>query len=406
LIALQEIGDDYGISLVSKSPGTAFKELIKKVAIQTGKQVVVLIDEYDKPIIDYIDPFNLKKAQSQRDILKHFFGILKFASKDIRLLLITGVSKFARVSIFSELNHLVDLTLLDEFAALCGYTEAELTHHFKGYLEKMPPDTLEKMRSWYDGYSWDGQTFVYNPFSVLNFFLSKTYSNFWFVTGTPTLLVNILRHRFIYKLEQVEVNNLILDTFILEEIGDLNITSLLLQSGYLTIKEITPYGAFVLNYPNEEVKRSFGQFLLREYTKTSVNTHYSNLILTALDMNNIQKVIMVLHDLIQAVPDHNYINDEEKFVHAIVHLIFTMVGTDVRSEVHTPAGRIDTVIITKERIFLFEFKMSGTPEEAIKYMVDKNYPAHLRHRGLPITGIGVVFSLTKKGVESWDKAEL
>ena len=406
LVALQEVADDFEITLISKSPGVALKELIKKISKQTGKQVVVLIDEYDKPIIDYIDPYNLKKAQSQRDILKGFYGVLKQASKDIRLLFITGVSKFARVSIFSELNHLDDLTLHPDFAGLCGYTKDELTNSFGDYIQAMPPDTLEKMRKWYDGYSWDGKTFVYNPYSILHFFSKRNYANYWFATGTPTFLVKVLRHRFLYELERVEVSDLILDAFVLEEIDTLNITSLLLQTGYLTVKEVTPYGNLILNYPNEEVKRSFGQFLLREYTPTSLNTPYATNILEALDNNNVGRVISILHDLIQAVPDHNYIKGQEKFIHAIVHLIFTMVGTDVRSEVHTSAGRIDTIVVTKERIFLFEFKMSGKAAEAIQYIVDKNYPAHLRHRNLPITGIGVVFSTTKKGVESWDKAEL
>ena len=406
VVALQEVADEFEITLVSKSPAVAFKELIKKVAKQTGKQVVVLVDEYDKPIIDYIDPYNLKKAQSQRDILKSFFGILKQASKDIRMLFITGVSKFARVSIFSELNHLVDLTLHPDFVGLCGYTEEELTHYFQGYFQQMPANTLDKMRVWYNGYSWDGKISVYNPYSVLNFFSTKNYGNYWFATDTPTFLVKVLRHRFWYQLERVEVSDLILDVFILEEIGHLNITSLLLQTGYLTIKEINPHGKFVLNYPNEEVKRSFGQFLLREYTPTSLEVPYAANILEALENNNIARVMAILHDLIQAVPDQNYVKDEEKFIHAIVHLIFTMVGTDVHSEVHTPAGRIDTLVITEERIFLFEFKTSGTPEEAIQCIHDRNYAAHLRHRNKPITGIGVVFSRAKKGVESWDKAEL
>ena len=184
--ALKTIAETFELTLEKKHPGLAFEELIKKVVKKTGKSVVILIDEYDKPIVDYIDPYDLTKTSERRDILKQFFAILKDASKYIRFLFITGVSKFSKVSIFSDLNHLVDLTLDPNFAALCGYTQAELEHYFKPFIESMPNETLEKMKIWYNGYSWNAKTFVYNPFSVLKFFGTKQYRNYWFETGTPT----------------------------------------------------------------------------------------------------------------------------------------------------------------------------------------------------------------------------
>lgn len=401
LNALQAVASNFDILLENTHQGLAFNELIEKLAKKTDKQVVILIDEYDKPIIDFLDPFNLEAAQKQRDILKSFFAILKNASKHIRFLLITGISKFARISIFSELNHLFDLTLHPEYAAMCGYTQAELEHYFQHFLAEMPIETLSKMKKWYNGYSWDGNTFVYNPFSVLNFFSEKQYRNFWFTTGTPTFLVKVLRERFEYHLEETEVNDTILDSFILDKIDNLNITSLLLQTGYLTIKEKTEYGSFVLDYPNEEVRKSFGHFLLTAFTNINISNAYGAIISAALDRHDLGRVMQVLNDLIQAVPDQNYIQNQEKFVHAIVHLIFTMIGTDVRSEVHTSTGRIDTIIVAKDRIYLFEFKMTGTPDEAIQCIEDRNYAAHLRHRNLPIIGVGVVFSLEKKGINAW-----
>ena len=406
LTAVQEIASDFDLTLVAKSASAGFKELIKKIAKQTGKQVIVLIDEYDRPIIDYIDPYNLEKANKQRDILKAFFSILKPTSNHIRLLFITGVSKFARVSIFSELNHLDDLTLNKKYAALCGYTQEELESNFEMYLKKLPSDTLEKMKLWYNGYSWDGKTYVYNPFSVLNFFESETYSNFWFSTGTPTFLVKLLRKRFRYTLEETEVSNTILDSFRLEEFDVLDVNSILLQTGYLTIKEKTPYNTFILNYPNEEVKQAFAQFLLSEFTHTQVTVPYSANVLRALDNNNLAEVIKIINNLVQSVPDQNYIKEEEKFFHAIIHLIFTMVGSDPRTEMHTPIGRMDTVVITKERIFLFEFKVNETAKEAIQCIKDRNYAASLRLRNLPITGVGVSFSAKTKGVADWAKEEL
>jgi Predicted AAA-ATPase/PD-(D/E)XK nuclease superfamily len=404
--ALRDIAKDFKVKLRKKQASTLFKELIEAVAEKTGKQVVILIDEYDKPIIDYIDPYNLTKANEQRDILKAFFSILKGSSNHIRLLFITGVSKFARVSIFSDLNHLNDLTLNKKYAALCGYTQQELEDNFKMYIERLPTGTLEKMKEWYDGYSWDAKTFVYNPFSVLNFFEHEAYRNFWFATGTPTFLLKLMRKRFVYKLEETEVSDLILESFRLEELEALDINSLLLQTGYLTIKEVTPSGKFILNYPNREVKQAFGQFLLSEYTHTLVTVPYGANILDALNKDNLAEVIKIINNLIKSVPDQNYIKDQEKFFHAIIHLIFTMVGSDPRSEMHTSIGRIDTVIITSSRIFLFEFKMNETPKDAIKCIKDRKYADSLRHLNKPITGVGVVFSVEQKGVAEWDKEEL
>jgi Predicted AAA-ATPase/PD-(D/E)XK nuclease superfamily len=403
---LNKIARRFDAKLENTNPGLAFDELIEAVVEKTGKQVVILIDEYDRPIVDYIDPYNLSKANEQRDILKDFFSILKDASKHIRFLFITGVSKFARVSIFSDLNHLIDLTLNKKYAALCGYTQAELEHSFEPYLKRLPHETLEKMKLWYDGYSWDAQTFVYNPFSVLNFFENETYSNFWFSTGTPTFLLKLMRKRFAYKLEETEVSNLILESFRLEKFDELDVNSLLLQTGYLTIKHIKSSGKFILDYPNKEVRQAFGQFLLSEYTHTPVTVPYGPNILDALDQNNLAEVIKIINELVQSVPDQNYIKDQEKFFHAIIHLIFTMVGSDPRSEMHTPIGRMDTVVITEDRIFLFEFKIGGTADDAIQCIKDRNYAASLRLRNKPITGVGVVFSSATKGVAAWDKAEL
>jgi hypothetical protein len=404
--ALHDIAVTYEIELKKNLPGALFKELIEKVAQKTGKKVVVLVDEYDKPIIDFIDPYNLKMANKQRLLLKDFFSILKNASKYIRFLFITGVSKFSKVSIFSDLNHLKDLTLDNDFAGLCGYTQIELEQYFEPYLKTMPLETLEKMKLWYNGYSWDAKTFVYNPFSVLNFFETKTYSNFWFATGTPFFLTKLLRKRFVYKLEEVEVSDLILESFVLDKIDDLDITSLLLQTGYLTIKDVNHFGNFILNFPNFEVKKAFGQFLLSEYTNTPVTTPYGTSILRALENNTISDAVAIIDTLIQSIPDQNYVKSEEKFFHALIHLIFTMIGTDVRSEVHTPIGRIDTVVITADRIFLFEFKIDETALYAIQTIKERNYAANLRHRNKPITAVGVCFSAKTKGVADWGSEEL
>jgi hypothetical protein len=401
--ALHKIAKSFKVKLTEVTPGQLFQELIEKVAKKSKKSVVILIDEYDRPIVDYIDPFDYQKSIEHRDILKEFFSILKDASQDIRLLFITGVTKFARVSIFSTLNHLSDLTLDPNYAALCGCTQAEVEHAFAPYLETMPPETLYYLKYWYNGYSWDGKTFVYNPYSLLCFFQNKIYKDYWFETGTPTFLVKILTKRFEYRLEEKEVSDTILSNFVLEQQDSLDIDSLLLQTGYLTIKQVLQESpleeqTFILKHPNHEVKQAFNRFLLGEYTHTKPTELHHLQISRALAQNDVPRVIEKLNHLLQSVPDYNYVRHEEKFFHSIIHLIFTMVGTDVNSELHGPMGRMDTVVITKTHVFLFEFKVEQSADAALQYLKDKRYAEALRHRQLPIVGVGVSFLKTIKGI--------
>jgi Predicted AAA-ATPase/PD-(D/E)XK nuclease superfamily len=403
---MHEIAETFELELKQKTPSQLFKELIQKVARKSRKSVVILIDEYDRPIVDYIDPFDYQKAIAHRDILKDFFGILKSASNYIRFMLITGVTKFARVSIFSTLNHLKDLTLNPNCAGLCGYTQAELEHYFADYLETMPSDTLQWLKFWYNGYSWDGKTFLYNPFSILNFFDTGVYDDYWFETGTPTFLVKLLSKRFEYQLEEKEVSDSILSNFVLESQENLDVDSLLLQTGYLTIKQVLQESpaherTFILKHPNQEVKQAFNRFLLSEYTHTRVTELHHLQIARALAQNDVPRVIEKLNHLIQSIPDQNYVKHEEKFFHSIIHLIFTMVGTDVHAELHSPMGRMDTVVITKTHIFLFEFKVGQSAEVALQYIKDKRYADRLRYRALPIIGVGVSFLTTIKGIADY-----
>ncbi len=215
-----------------------------------------------------------------------------------------------------------------------------------------------------------------------------------------------MRKRFEYRLEETEVNNFILDSFSLSQFDELDVVSLLLQTGYLTIKEKTEDHTFILNYPNKEVRQAFGQFLLSEYTETPAMTPYGANILSALRKNDLVRVVQIIDSLIQSVPDQNYVKNEEKFFHAIVHLIFTITGSDVRSEVHTSVGRLDTMIVTANHIFLFEFKMNETAEFALQSIKDRRYAEGLRYLQKPITGVGVSFNIKTKGVADWKSEDL
>ena len=258
--ALNSTATDLGIQLSNSTFDQKFKELIEKLS--SRNKVILLIDEYDKPIIDYLD--NLPQAKAHQKILKIFYSVIKDADPYIRFLMITGVSKFSKVSIFSELNNLEDITIDWRFAELVGLTQKELEGNFDQYLQASEKrlkidriQLLQSIKEWYNGYSWDGEFFVYNPFSLLNFFQKSAFRNFWFATGTPTFLVNLLKERNFYNLGRTEVGQATFDSF---DIENIDTYSLLFQTGYLTIKQVEPFGLYVLDYPNREVKDSMLQY--------------------------------------------------------------------------------------------------------------------------------------------------
>jgi hypothetical protein len=248
-----------------------FTGLIKQIHNKHGK-VVILIDEYDKPIIDYLEFHQLEQAKINQEVLAFFYSGLKDCDDFIRLLFITGVSKFTKVSLFSKLNNLTDLTVNPDFATLTGYTKEEVEFYFEDYIqhalealtEYNRAELLEEIRLMYNGYSWDGKTRMYNPYDILLFFFNRDFQSFWFQTGTPTFLIErMLRHNF-YQVEDIETNLNFLDEYSLD---NLEITSLMFQSGYLTIKEKKGKGDLVLSYPNQEVKDALYSLLISKMGK-------------------------------------------------------------------------------------------------------------------------------------------
>lgn len=254
-----------------RTPVGQFEELISNLAKEN--QVVILIDEYDKPILDYLHlP---EQAIANREILKAFYTVIKALDEHIRFAFLTGVSKFSKVSVFSGLNNLRDITLSEEYSTLLGYTQDELELYFAGWikaalkkLNMSKKELLGQIRDWYNGYSWNGKDSVYNPFSILNFFQESQFQNFWFSTGTPGFLIQAIKDQKedIQGIESYEADALVFDSF---EIGHLHPISLLFQSGYLTIKEIRhQYGmvSYLLSYPNREVKDSFLKYITGDLT--------------------------------------------------------------------------------------------------------------------------------------------
>ena len=264
-IKLEKIAKTFNINLDQRRDYQGkFEELIEKLSAK--ERVAILIDEYDKPIINFIETEEKEIALANRKVLKKFYSVLKGSDRYIRFVFITGVSKFSRMSIFSDLNNLNDITIDDHFSMLLGLTQDELLKYFDDRIHRLSQkmnmsknDFLGHVKQWYNGYSWDGHHFLYNPYSILNFFSKNRFSNYWFASATPTFLVNHMKNRKkdITALEREEVDEAIFESY---DIENLEVLSMLFQTGYLTIKDIIPVGIkskYVLSYPNEEVKESF-----------------------------------------------------------------------------------------------------------------------------------------------------
>jgi Predicted AAA-ATPase/PD-(D/E)XK nuclease superfamily len=400
LRAVTQIAEQFGIELKENEPATCLQELIRTVAAKQGK-VVILIDEYDRPIIDFLGLKTLPQAEANRAVLKSFFSVLKSEDANIRFLFLTGISKFSKVSIFSDLNHLYDLSTDPDSMTLCGYTQDEIDHNFAPILAEMPTNTRDLMREWYNGYSWNGQDMVYNPFSVLSFFKARNYQNFWFSTGTPTFLVERLNRDFQYALEDIEVDAQELEAY---ELDTLNPIPLLFQTGYLTIKAQTPFDTVILGYPNREVRQSLVRFLLSGYTQQSSVLPRTGQLVEAMNQNDLPKVIELFNGLFKSIPNQIFIANREAYFHSVMYLTFVLLGVYVQAEVNSSDGRLDALVHTPERLFIFEFKLHDSAEDALQQIRNKDYAAAFRHFNKEIVGVGVKFSESEKGIDAWISA--
>ncbi len=398
---LDEIAKEYGIGLSAKTIDQKFKELIVSLSTSRGK-VVVLIDEYDRPIIDYLGE-DTAKAIENRDIMKVFYSILKDADPHLKLVFITGVSKFSRVSIFSDLNNLQDLTTNKFFAGCCGITEQELVSYFAQELEET---NKERIKEWYNGYSWDVKTSVYNPYSLLSFFVQGyDFKNYWFDTGTPTFLIRLAKQIHLYDFENRETSLSHLNSYDLER---LELIPLMFQTGYLTFKSYDEEGdIYTLGFPNKEVKKSYLEVLLdavREYPSDQGVVLVNELRKTLL-AGNIDKLESILNSLFKSLPYELWQKENEHFYHAIIHLAFTLLGVYVQSEVQTSDGRMDALVWMKEYIYCFEFKLDGSAEEALAQIKDKGYLQPFAQEDKKRIAVGINFSTEKKKVEAlkWEE---
>ena len=408
----------YGITLRSESQllkenlGNVLGELIEKLNEKTGEKVVVLIDEYDKPIIDYLT--DIEKAEENREILRDFYGIIKPMDPYTEFVILTGVSKFSKVSIFSELNNLEDITTNKFFGAIVGLTKEEINANFQDYeqeiLENLNLSKKEfdkKLKLWYDGYSWDNRNRLYNPFSVLNFFKNQELKNYWFATGTPTFLVNFIRDHGVRPkdMEEMKVNSIFFDKFELER---LDVKALMFQTGYLTIKGVDEYGFFILDYPNKEVRDSFVGHLLSSYSEKDISdiSQLTVNILKSLNENSIEDFKENINALFSSIPYEIFIKDEEAYYHSLIYLIIKMIGVYIDAEVSMLRGRSDVVIKTKDYLYVIEFKMlPKTPKDALSQIKERGYADPYKTDKREKFMIGVSFDGKKKKFEEFEVEE-
>jgi len=398
-----------GIELKEKGYDKRFKELIIKTS-QKNK-AVILVDEYDKPIIDFIETEEKEIALANRKVLKKFYSVLKSADEYIRFVFVTGVSKFSRVSIFSDLNNLYDITIDDNFSTLLGLTQDELLKYFDDRIDwlsqkmKMSKNVfLENVKQWYNGYSWDGSHFLYNPHSILNFFSKNRFSNYWFASATPTFLINHMKKRKkdITALEREEVDEAIFESY---DIENLEVLSMLFQTGYLTIKDIIPVGIkskYVLSYPNEEVKESFLKHFLASYTTEETGIVGSKILdlVEAAGKDDLENFFIIIKSLFASIPSHIFIENREAYYHTVIYLVLKLLGVYIEVEVHTNKGRIDAVIETESHIYILEFKM-GTSDEALSQIEERKYHEKYLSSGKSIQLIGVGFDEKEKNISDY-----
>jgi len=406
---LEENASLYNITLDQKDLANRFAELIQKLHKKYTHRVVILIDEYDKPILDNIDRLDI--AAEIREGLKDFYSVIKDSDAHVKFAFLTGVSKFSKVSLFSGLNNLKDITLDSRYATLCGYTENDIHLVFADYLDGI---NFEQLRLWYNGYNFLGEK-VYNPYDVLLYLDQRVFKNYWFETGSPGFLIKLIQQRqyAVPQLEKVVASETLLSSFDVEHI---EIETLLFQTGYLTIENIIQQGSRVsyqLNYPNLEVKMSLMESVLNMLVQQPAEREKNlSLIYQALEQNNFEQLEQVFSAFFSAIPHDWYRKNQlagyEGYYASIVYCYFAALGLDVIAEDTTNKGRIDLTVKLERNVYLIEFKVENNNEptsKALEQIKTKNYQEKYQNQNLDIFLVGITFNKETKNITdfAWEQ---
>ena len=406
---LEKWESQYGDEKKDRSPEERFSYVISRASEQAGCGVVVLVDEYDKPLLQTL--CNIPLMEEYRQTLKAFYGVLKSSDRYLRFVFLTGVTKFAQVSVFSDLNQLNDISMKPQYATICGITMQELTHTFAPEIQQLAEhngltqeEALQKMKISYDGYHFcEFAEGVFNPFSVLNLFDGYKFSNYWFQTGTPTFLVELL------KKSEYDLRTLIdgveasASSFTEYRIDANNPIPLIYQSGYLTIKDYSSrFGNYLLEFPNDEVRYGFIDFLIPYYTSVVDDERgfYIGKFILELENGDYDSFLTLLQAFFADFPYE--LNDKsERHYQVVFYLVFKLMGQFPDVEIRSARGRADAVVKTPAYIYIFEFKLNGTAEEALQQIDDKGYLIPYQADGRKLIKIGVEFSATERNISRW-----
>ena len=398
----------YGRNELEKSFGARFEGVIQRAYEKTGERVVILVDEYDKPLLQAIGDDKLQ--DTFRTTLKSFYGALKSKDDCIKFAMLTGVTKFGKVSVFSDLNNLKDISLDNRYYNLCGIDEGELHGVFEPYVQRLADSqniTLDKayseLKRNYDGYHFSkNMVGMYNPFSLLNAFDSLEIGNYWFETGTPSYLVELMQDQDM-KLWNITKKLVSSDVLNSVDIATTEPISVIFQSGYLTIKGYkNEYDGYLLGFPNEEVKRGFLRYLIPRYTsvRPSDTAFEIESFVEEVRGGDISGFMKRLKSFFANTP-YDLIKDTENHYQNVLFILCNLCGLYTKAEFHTSDGRVDMTIETTDYVYIFEFKYNGTAEEAMSQIKEKNYAQPFLASGKKIALIGANFSGETRNIEKY-----
>ena len=407
---LEDKEKEWGINEPRIGANNRLIDLINTAYEKSGKQVVVLIDEYDAPMLDVAH--EKEQLDVLRNIMRNFFSPLKYSEAKLRFVFLTGITKFSQVSIFSELNNITNVSMDDEYAGICGITKEELLENMSddidmladalGYSREM---MIAKLKENYDGYHFSKKSpDVFNPYSLLNCFSKKELGAFWFSSGTPTYLINMLRQFGVLPTE-IAPTEAVSSSFNAPTENLKTITPLLYQSGYVTIKEYDPEtGIYTLDIPNKEIKVGLFDNLLPNYVD-GVSAERGNVAIAKMALligkRNMDGALHLLQDFLGTVPYCNVTNYEGHY-QQMLFIIFTLLTNYlVDVEVHTPRGRVDIVLLTKTDLYVVELKLNKSAQAAMQQINLKNYRQRFALCDLPITKVGINFDSTQGTIEDW-----
>ena len=406
---LQAQESKYGLSSSGSYFGPRFAAVIQKAYEITGRRVVILVDEYDKPVLQVIGNDSLQ--EEYRSTLKGFYGALKSCDQYIQFAFLTGVTKFGKVSVFSDLNHLNDISMDQRYYDICGLTEKEIRANLSEEVESMamelglhPEEVYAKLKEHYDGYHFceDNVPGIYNPFSILNALDKKKIESYWFATGTPTYLVELLK-KHNYNLSCLEKEVLSSDELNSIDSASSDPIPVIYQSGYLTIKDYDKeFGLYRLGYPNKEVEEGFVKFLIPYYTnieQTRSGFEISQFV-RCLRNKDIEGFMQRLQAFLSACP-YELQPDQERHFQSVMYILTTLCGFYTEVEEHTSRGRMDMTIKTDRYIYIFEFKFNSTAEAALKQISDMGYADKFKNDKREIICIGVNYSSGDRNIDRW-----